>query len=61
MLGLVLGCVSGVAFHAASGGRRDFSSTGRMEADHYELLVDEPTADEALRLLAEMPPLANTS
>lgn len=56
VLGLILGAVSGFAFHTASGGRRDFSSTGRMEADHYEVLVDEPVADEALRLLGEAPP-----
>lgn len=34
LLGVVLGAVSGFAFHAASRGRRDFSSAGRMEADH---------------------------
>ncbi len=61
VLGLLLGALFGLLLQAASGGRRDFSSVGRMEADRYEVLVDEPVADEALRLLDELPGAARPS
>jgi hypothetical protein len=41
----------GLVQHAVLGGRRDFASVGGMEADRYEVLVDERFADEAEQLL----------
>lgn len=38
-----------------SGGRRDFVSATRIEADRYELEVEAESADEATRLLESMP------
>jgi hypothetical protein len=56
-IGALLGAVSGALLHMAlSGGRRDFASTTRIEAERYDLQVDEDSADEAKRLLEAMPP-----
>jgi hypothetical protein len=44
-----------LAQHVYSGGRRDFVSATRIEADRYELEVVEDAADEATRLLEAMP------
>ena len=60
---LLYSVVVGVAFAAplgalvqyASGGRRDFVSATRIEADRYDLQVEEDVADEATRLLEAMP------
>jgi hypothetical protein len=41
--------------YANSGGRRDFVSATRIEADRYDLQVEEDAADEATRLLEAMP------
>jgi hypothetical protein len=52
----LFGAVSGALVHvAASDGRRDFVSVRRMEADRYEVQVDEAIAGEAKRLLDAMP------
>jgi hypothetical protein len=52
----LVGAVSGALLHEArSGGRRDFISATRIEADRYDLQVDEGAADDAERLLAAMP------
>jgi hypothetical protein len=63
-LGLVLyGVVAGALFgaglgalvHAMQGGRRDFVSASGLDAERYEIQVEEPAADEARRLLDTMP------
>jgi hypothetical protein len=47
---------SGALVHEAlSGGRRDFVSATRIEADRYDVQVDEDAADDAKRLLTAMP------
>lgn len=55
LYGLVAGAIFGAIFgaigHAATGGRRDFASMSRMEAERYELQVDDDAADEARRVL----------
>ena len=52
----LFGAVTGALVHAAaSAGRRDFVSVRRMEADRYEVQVDEAVAGEAKRLLDAMP------
>ncbi len=52
--GAVVGAIWGLLAHAATAGRRDFASTRTMQADRYELLVDESVADEASTLVARM-------
>jgi len=53
VIGLLLGALAGLVLHAATSRGPDFSSVGHMEADHYDVLVDEPVADEALSLLGD--------
>jgi hypothetical protein len=51
--GAVVGGLAGLLLHALTGGQRDFASIGGLQAARYDLLVDEPVADEAARLLGE--------
>ena len=53
--GTVAGAIFGLVSHALTRGRRDFDSISLMQAQRYELLVDEEAADEAARLLGEQP------
>ncbi|HZC19486.1 MAG TPA: hypothetical protein VE225_07225 [Rubrobacteraceae bacterium] len=52
VFGAILGAIIGLISHAASGGQRDFSSVGGMQADHYDVMADEEVAEEARRLLS---------
>jgi hypothetical protein len=56
--GALVGALMGVLLHALSRGRRDFSAVGGMRAKRYEVLVDEPLADEAEQLLSGIQPSA---
>jgi hypothetical protein len=57
----LFGALSGALVHEAlSGGGRDFVSATRIEADRYDLQVDEDSADNAKRLLDVMPEDAST-
>jgi hypothetical protein len=40
--------------YLSDNGRRDFTSVGSMQADRYEVLVDEDVAEQARRLIAEL-------
>lgn len=55
VIGAIIGALIGGLAHAATGGRRDFSSVSGYHAEAYELQVDEARADEAERLLSRMP------
>jgi hypothetical protein len=56
LVGGVLGAFWGVVIqYGYSGGRRDFVSSRSIEANRYEVQVDEDAADEATRVLAAMP------
>lgn len=52
LFGAIVGAVFGLLAQALSGGRRDFTSTSGMQAEQYNIVVDEEVADEADRLLA---------
>jgi hypothetical protein len=52
IFGAILGAIIGLVSHGLSGGQRDFSSVGGMEADRYNVMADEEVAEEASRLLA---------
>ena len=54
VMGAVFGAVLGFAAHAATGGRRDFSSTTGLAATRYEVLVSQDRAEEAERLVAQL-------
>ncbi|MEA2393507.1 MAG: hypothetical protein QOJ82_1398 [Solirubrobacteraceae bacterium] len=49
--GAVLGAGFGLVAHALTGGRRDFNSVPSIQAERYELVVDEDVADQAAELL----------
>src|SRR3954451_6898494 len=49
--GAVLGAILGAIYQAASGGQRDFRSASRMTSDHYDVMVDDDVAAEAMRIL----------
>lgn len=53
LLGAIYGGVIGMIISLAlyAGRRRRYRSTAAIQAERYELLVDEPFADEAARLL----------
>lgn len=53
--GAVFGALLGWLSHMAQGGRRDFTSATGMQADRYELQVDEQSAAEAERVLGSLP------
>jgi membrane protein required for beta-lactamase induction len=53
--GAIFGAVFGAVAHGAQGGQRDFTSVRGIEAERYEVQVDEEAADEAKRLLDSMP------
>jgi hypothetical protein len=59
LYGIVAGALFGALwvglFHYLQRGRRDFSSVAQTRADQYEVQVDERVADEAEKLLAQMP------
>jgi tetrahydromethanopterin S-methyltransferase subunit G len=49
--GAIMGAILGAVTHAATGGERDFASAAGMEADRYEVTVDDDVADRAAELL----------
>ena len=54
IFGAIVGAIIGLIGQALSGGRRDFSSVGGMEAGRYNVMTDAEVAEEATRLLAEL-------
>jgi hypothetical protein len=54
VFGAIVGAILGLIFYALSGGERDFSSVGAMEAGRYNVVVDEEVAEEGSRLLARL-------
>jgi hypothetical protein len=53
--GAFVGAVLGLIAYASTGGRRDFTSVGSMQAEQYDILVDTDVADEDQRLLSQAP------
>lgn len=53
--GAIVGGLIGVISYALTGGRRDFSSIGGIQADRYIVQVDADVAGEASRMLNAMP------
>ena len=51
VVGALFGAALGAGLHLATGGTRDFSSVPGMEAERYEVVVDEDVADRAAELL----------
>lgn len=55
--GAIFGTVLGLLGYALSGGNRDFTSIGSIQADRYVVMVEAAEADEAIRLLRMMTPV----
>ncbi|BCY12538.1 general stress protein [Actinoplanes sp. L3-i22] len=54
LVGAVWGAVFGAIAHAATGGRRDFTSRSSLQAAQYAVLADAEVADEAKTLLIRL-------
>lgn len=59
--GAIFGTVLGLLGYALSGGNRDFTSIGSLQADRYVVLVEAAEADEATRLLGLMTPVTSST
>jgi hypothetical protein len=53
--GAIFGIVYGLTAHAATRGRRDFSSRSKLQASRYDVTCPVSVAGQARQLLAEMP------
>ena len=53
--GALVGGIAGLIAHALTRGRRDFASVSGVLADRYEVVADEEVADEAERLIRQIP------
>lgn len=58
LIGAAFGLLFGVVSYAATGGRRDFTSSSQVVAGSYAVLCEGPEAARARAMLAELPPAA---
>ncbi|WP_435869718.1 general stress protein [Actinoplanes xinjiangensis] len=54
IIGAIWGAIFGAIAHAATGGRRDFTSRSSLQAATYEVHADSEVADEARTLLISL-------
>ncbi|HEY9481520.1 MAG TPA: general stress protein, partial [Micromonosporaceae bacterium] len=54
LIGAAWGAIFGAIAHAATGGRRDFTSRSTLQARQYAVTVDAARADEARHMLVQM-------
>lgn len=54
IIGAIWGAVFGATAHAATGGRRDFSSRSSLQASQYAVMVDAEVAAEARALITRL-------
>jgi hypothetical protein len=54
LIGAVWGAIFGAIAHAATGGRRDFTSRSTLQASQYAVMVDADVSDEARALLTRL-------
>ena len=54
LIGAVWGAIFGAIAHAATGGRRDFTSRSSLQAAQYAVLAHPDVADEARHLLIQL-------
>ena len=57
LFGAVIGALFGLLSYGLTGGERDFTSRGSMQAERYEVLVDEAVAEQALEIIRSSPRL----
>lgn len=56
VLSAIFGAAFGAIGQAATGGRRDFASVQRMEAERYEVMVDPDFAARAIQIITGQAP-----
>lgn len=56
VIGAVIGAIVGLIGYGVSGGHRDFTSVGAMQAERYLVMADADVADDARALLESAPP-----
>lgn len=54
LIGALWGAVFGAIAHAATGGRRDFSSRSSLQAGQYAVMVDADYSEQARQLLTRL-------
>jgi hypothetical protein len=54
LVGAAWGAIFGAIAHAATGGRRDFTSRSSLQAAQYAVIADAEVADEARHLLIQL-------
>jgi hypothetical protein len=54
VIGAIWGAVFGAIAHAATGGRRDFTSRSSLQASQYAISVDAEFAEQARQLLTRL-------
>ena len=54
LIGAAWGAIFGALAHAATGGRRDFSSRSMLQASQYAVTADAEHADQARHMLVQM-------
>jgi hypothetical protein len=54
LIGAAWGAIFGAIAHAATGGRRDFSSRSSLQASEYAIMADAEVAEEARALLTRL-------
>jgi len=57
--GAIAGAVFSALMHAMTRGERDFVSSAGMEADRYDVVVDEEVAERAAELLHRLEPTSS--
>lgn len=60
VLAAVFGAAFGAMAHAATGGRRDFASFQRTEAERYEVMVEPDFAARAIQIIEGQGPVTET-
>lgn len=55
VVGVLFGALFGFVGHSLQGGRRDFSSATGVQAERYEVQVDEAVADRAREVIDRLP------
>ena len=55
VVGVLFGALFGFIGHAVQGGRRDFASATGVQAERYEVQIDEAVADRAREVIGRLP------
>ena len=54
VVGAIWGAIFGAIAHAATGGRRDFTSRSSLQAGQYAIMVDADFSEQARQLVTRL-------